>query len=224
VVSGTPLVPALYAAEVGHSRRSPLRHKFRYRAGYWLVDFDHLPPRRGVARWFAQIRHEDHMDIRRILEERGMVATRILLLTGVRSFGYVFDPISVFWCYEHGATPTAIVAEVHNTYGDRHAYVLDDHASGEGRVAKAMYVSPFNSTPGTYHIRVSEPGTTIEVSVTLERPDEAPFVATLRARRQPFTTLAVARTAFCYSSWRTRFLIQWQGLRLWRRGLVVQPR
>jgi DUF1365 family protein len=224
VVTDPPQVPALYTAEVGHSRRSPLRNEFRYRSGYWLVDLDHLPSRRGLARWCAQVRSEDHVDIRQILGEHGIVAARILMLTGARSFGYAFDPLSVFWCYDGTDTPCAVVAEVHNTYGDRHAYLLEGDATRGARVPKAMFVSPFNPVDGSYRIRVSEPGATVEVSVTLERPGEEPFVATLRARRQPFTSKAVRRTAFRYSSWRTRLLIQWRGLRLWGRGLAVQSR
>jgi DUF1365 family protein len=224
VVTDPPQVPALYAAEVGHSRHSPLRNEFRYRSAYWLVDLDHLPSRRGLARWCAQVRSEDHMDLRRVLGEHGIVAARILMLTGARSFGYAFDPLSVFWCYDGGETLCAVVAEVHNTYGDRHAYLLERDATGEARVPKAMFVSPFNRVDGSYRIRVSQPGATVDVSVRLERPGEEPFVATLRARRQPFTAMAVTRTAFRYSSWRTRILVQWQGLHLWGRGLAVRPR
>jgi uncharacterized protein len=223
-VTDSPQVPVLYAAAVGHSRRSPLRHTFRYRSAYWLVDLDHPPSRRGLARWCAQVRSEDHVDVRQFLGQHGIVAARILMLTGARTFGYAFDPLSVFWCYDGGGTPCAVVAEVHNTYGDRHAYLLESDATGEARVPKAMVVSPFNPVDGSYRIRVSEPGATVDVSVRLDRPGEDPFVATLQARRRPFTAVAVARTALRYSSWRTRLLIQWQGLRLWRRGLPVQSR
>ena len=99
-MSTLPELPALYEAEVTHARRTPLRHQFTYRASYWLVDFDQLPQPQGFARWFARIRRGDHMDIRRLLESRGIAASRIVMLTGARTLGYVFNPITVFWCYD----------------------------------------------------------------------------------------------------------------------------
>jgi DUF1365 family protein len=162
------------------------------------------------------------MDIRRVLEEHGIDAARIVMLSGVRTLGYVFDPISVFWCYDESGAACATVAEVHNTYGGRHAYVLDAH--GEATVEKKMYVSPFNPVEGSYRIHVGEPGASIAVTVTLERPGEAPFVATLHGTRQPVTPWSVVRSVLGSSGVRTRLLIQWQALRLWHRGLTVQPR
>jgi DUF1365 family protein len=146
------------------------------------------------------------------------------MLSGARTLGYVFNPITVFWCYDASGAQCAVVVEVHNTYGDRHAYVLEPDAGGEASVAKALYVSPFNPVEVPYRIKVEEPGSSVGISVTLERRGEEPFVATLRGRRRPTTPRTVLRTALCHSAARTRVLIQWQGLRLWRRGLEVQPR
>jgi DUF1365 family protein len=224
MVSESPQVPALYTADIEHARRSPLRHAFTYRASYWLVDFDRLPQLRGAAHWCAQIRARDHMDIRRLVAERGLAATRMVMLTGARNFGYVFNPITIFWCYDENDEISAVVAEVHNTYGERHAYVLEPDPSASTHVPKEMYVSPFNPVDGAYRISVSEPGRHVRVSVTLERPGAEPFVATLRASRQKLTAIAAVRSALRHSGVRTRLLIQWQGLRLWHRGLAVQPR
>jgi DUF1365 family protein len=217
-------VPALYVADVAHSRRSPLVHRFRYRASYWLVDFDDLPHLRGVTRWCTGVRKQDHVDVRGFLEEQGIAAVRVVMLSGARSFRYAFDPISVFWCYDGSDTQCAVVAEVHNTYGGRHAYLLDPDADGEAQIEKAMYVSPFNDTAGTYRIRVSPPTATVSVSVSLEREGEEPFVATLQGTRRPLTARSALASMLRHSSVRTRVLIQWEAIRLWRRGLTVQPR
>ena len=219
-----PELPALYEADVTHARHSPLRNQFSYGASFWLVDFDQLPQPRGYVRWFARIRRRDHMDIRSVLEERGIAASRVVMLTGARTFGYAFNPITVFWCYDEADAQCAVVTEVHNTYGDRHAYVLEPNAGDDSKVAKVMYVSPFNAVEGSYRIKVDPPGPTVGISVTLERKGEAPFVATLRGRRQPINPKTVIRSAMRHSGVRTRLLIQWQGLRLWGRGLKVQPR
>ena len=209
---------------MAHARRTPLRHAFSYRASYWLVDFDHLPQPRGFCGLFARVRSTDHLDVRRLLDENGVAASRVVMLSGARTFGYVFNPITVFWCYDEADAPCAVVIEVHNTYGDRHAYLLEPDAEGEASVAKAMYVSPFNPIDGTYRIKVDAPGSSVGVTVTLERRGEEPFVATLRGQRQPTTQWAVLRSALRHSAARTRMLILWQGLRLWHRGLKVQPR
>jgi hypothetical protein len=217
-------LPALYEVDVTHDRRSPLRHRFSYRASYWLVDFDQLPQPRGFRGLFVRVSSTDHLDVRRLLAEKGIEPSRVVMLSGARTFGYVFNPITVFWCYDEADVQCAVVIEVHNTYGDRHAYVLEPNAEGEADVAKAMYVSPFNSVDGTYWIRVDAPGSSVGVTVTLERRGEEPFVATLRGQRRPMTPRAVLWSAVRHSAARTRMLIQWQGLRLWHRGLKVQPR
>ena len=74
----------------------------------------------------------------------------------------------------------AVLAEVHNTYGGRHVYLLRPDTQGRSEVNKEMYVSPFYLVDGSYDIRVSEPGATVSVTVTLRREDDAPFVATMR--------------------------------------------
>jgi DUF1365 family protein len=224
VVGPDLVVPALYDADVVHARRAPLRHTFRYRSSYWLVDFDQLPQPNGVAGWFVRIRRDDHLDIRQLLADHGIDATRVVMLTGARTLGYAFNPISLFWCYDHAGASCAVVAEVHNTYGGRHAYVLRPGADGESTVDKEMYVSPFNPVEGSYRIRAGEPAASVRVSVTLERPGQEPFVAVLHGTRRPITLRSVARAAFRHSGGRTRLLIQWQALGLWRRGLKVQPR
>jgi hypothetical protein len=224
MVSRDVVVPALYEAEVVHSRRSPLIHRFAYRTTYWLVDFDELPRQRGIARWCTAIRKQDHVDIRGFLKDHGVAAARVVMLTGARSFGYTFDPISVFWCYDDADAQCAVVAEVHNTYGGRHAYLLEFDTRGDAEIEKAMPVSPFNGMGGTYRIRTSTPTSNVSVRVSLEREGQEPFVASLRGTRRPLTRTSALASMLRHSSVRTRILIQWEALRLWRRGLRVQPR
>jgi DUF1365 family protein len=224
VVAPAPAVPALYEAEVTHVRRTPLRHAFGYRDSYWLVDFDDLPQPRGIAGWLGRLQRDDYLDVRRLLRQSGIDPARILVLSAGRTLGYSFNPLSVFWCYDDAGARCAVVAEVHNTYGERHAYVLRPDAAGWATVEKEMYVSPFNPAHGSYRIQVGEPSSSVLVSVTLERPGMAPFVASLRGTRRPITPWRVVRAVLGHSGARTRTLIQWQALRLWRRGLEVQPR
>ena len=217
-------VPALYNCVVTHSRRKPLTNRFRYRTAYWLVDMDRMPQPPGAIGLLAQVRAEDHLDVRTFLSDNGVAADRVFMLTTARTLGYVFNPISVFWAYDQAGTCTAVVAEVHNTYGGRHAYLIHPDREGYAEADKALYVSPFYPLDGRYQIHVGEPGETVSLSVTLRRDGDDPFVATLRGLRRPVTAANVLRMALWYPSARTTALIRWQGIRLWWKGLELQPR
>jgi DUF1365 family protein len=218
------LLPALYSTEVAHTRRTPITNHFRYRASYWLVDFDQLPSPRGILGHLARFEPGDHSDVRAFLAARGIGADRIVMLAMARTLGYVFNPISVFWCYDATGARVAVLAEVHNTYGGRHTYLLQPDEQGRSEVDKAMYVSPFNLVDGSYDIRVSEPGPSLSVSVTLRRVHEEPFVATLRGEWCSANRLNVVKASLVYPALRATILIHWQAVRLWFRGLKVQPR
>ena len=218
--------PALYEVSIGHRRVAPIGNSFRYRSYMWAFDLERPPRLPRWARPLAEWRPADHVDIRASLAAHGVEAERITVLTNLRVLGYVFNPISVYWCYDRAGELVAHVAEVHNTYGGRHAYVLPRDAQGEHLVSKAMHVSPFYAVDGCYRIRISEPTETVSVSVTLERDGQEPFRARLTGRRVPASARNLARNIVRYPAapLRGRALIQLQGLRLWRRGLEVQPR
>ena len=78
---------------------------------------------------------------------------RILMAAHPRAFGHCFNPISVFWCFDGDGRPAGTVVEVHNTYGDRHAYLVHPDAQGRARTDKQMYVSPFHGVDGTLRAR-----------------------------------------------------------------------
>jgi hypothetical protein len=217
--------PALYDVTIRHTRTAPIRNAFRYRSFCWLVDADAPPRLPWPARWLATFDPRDHVDVHETLRESGIEASRLLLLTNARVLGYVFNPLSVYWCYS-GEELTAVVAEVHNTYGGRHAYVLRPDANGRAEIDKALYVSPFYPVDGRYEINVPEPGDRLAVSITLDRGDGEPFSATMTGVRRPATVRSLLGRWLRYpwAPLRVTALIRWQGIRLWRRGLEVVPR
>jgi hypothetical protein len=220
----TVRVPALYDVTVMHSRQAPVVNRFRYRAAYWLIDFDNLPARQGLVTRLVRFERGDHEDIREFLSARGVRAERILMLAMARSFGHIFNPISVFWCYGDDEHVAAVLAEVHNTYGGRHIYYLEPVDHGYVTVEKEMYVSPFYPVDGHYDIRVSAPSETVSISVTLRREGDPPFVATLHGTRRHAGLASLMRHSLRWPALRVSLLIRWQAVRLWRRGLRVQPR
>ncbi|HEX3822840.1 MAG TPA: DUF1365 domain-containing protein [Mycobacteriales bacterium] len=226
-----------YATVVSHARQSPLRNRFRYRTASWLVDLDRLPRMPAGLRWLASFEARDHIGeasqpLRANLEAVlaadavDIAGGRIVMLTNARAFGHVFNPISVHWCYDADDDLAAVIAEVHNTYGDRHAYLLRPDAEGrvDEVIDKAMYVSPFNPVDGQYRIAVSPPGERVSVSVTLMRTGQLAFVATLQGTRRPPTRAVVAAIMTAATSLRVSTLIRYQGVRLYLRGLRVEPR
>ena len=80
------------------------------------------------------------------------------MAANARAFGNGFNPISVFWCFDDAGALAGVIVEVHNTYGDRHAYLVHPDEQGRATTDKAMYVSPFHGTDGSYEIAVPVPG------------------------------------------------------------------
>jgi DUF1365 family protein len=222
--------PSLYRVRIGHRREAPVSNRFQNSSYMWHFDID-APPRlprflRPLAQWRPS---RDHLDVRSLLTAEGLPSTRVEVLTNLSVLGYVFNPISVYWAYDADDRLVAHVAEVHNTYGGRHAYVMkvdDSDGDQERVVSKAMYVSPFYPVDGSYRIRISDPSERVRVSVILERPGGDTFRASMSGRRVTATAAQLLRSfvRFPAAPLRGRVLIQLQGLRLWRRGLEVQPR
>jgi len=141
------------------------------------------------------------------------------MAANARALGYCFNPISVFWCFDHARRLAGAIVEVHNTYGGRHAYLVHPDERGRARVGKALYVSPFHGTDGWYDVRVPVPGDDLLVAVTLHTDDGATFTASLDGRRTDVSPRRAAPAALRGSA-----LIRAHGIALWLRRLPVQPR
>jgi DUF1365 family protein len=228
---------AIYDTRVAHVRHVPKRNAFRHRSYSWLVDIDRLPSPPPGLRALAQFRPADHLgspdrtvrqNVDAFLRLHGidLRGGRVLLLANARVLGYVFNPLSVYWCHDTDGTLVAVIAEVHNTYGERHAYLLRPDADGRVEFAKEFYVSPFYPVDGRYVMSLPEPGESVAITVVLHRGEAKPFVATVRGVRTPAGTRALLRSALRVP-WVTLTVaaqIRLQGLRLWARRIPVVPR
>jgi predicted NAD/FAD-binding protein/DUF1365 family protein len=221
----------VYRTLIRHTRRRPFTRTFEALSHTWLVDLDDLPDH-GVAGRFEARDHlgDPGRSIRANLEEflaaRGVQLSggRILMAAHARAFGYCFNPISVFWCLDDDGHPVATVVEVHNTYGDRHAYLVQPDERGRARVPKAMYVSPFHGTDGTYDLAVPLPGDRLHVAVSLRSDDGAVFSASLTGTRTHGGTARRQAWRAAPAALRGSLLIRVHGVRLWARRLPVRPR
>lgn len=237
-----PETPALYEAEVSHRRLERLDYGFTHRLYLWLVDLDDLPRLPVWLRPLARFRSADHCvdgmgsdpersikgNLEAFLAGHGvdLHGGRVLMLAHARVLGYVFNPLTLYWCHDHDGAPVCVVAEVHNTYGGRHRYLLDVDPHGRARVDKDFYVSPFFTVDGEYRMRVPEPGGTLDVAIALRREGATAFGATLRGTRRPAGVRGVLRAALRHP-WVTLHgsaAIRRHGITLWRRGVPVVPR
>ncbi|WP_441247424.1 DUF1365 domain-containing protein [Kitasatospora sp. McL0602] len=232
-----PWGAALYDCRIAHARTTPLRHAFRHRTHLWLVDLDALPRLSAPLRPLARFRAADHpgdprLTLRQNLdrylagERIDLEGGRVLMLTQARCLGYVFNPLTVYWCHGPDGQPVCTVAEVHNTYGGHHRYLLRPDAAGRASTAKELYVSPFFPVDGDYRMRLPEPGERLALTIHLDRPGGRAFTATVHGTRSPADPAGLLRAVLRHPlpTLAVALHIRLQGIRLLLRGLPVQPR
>lgn len=226
--------PRLVRTRIRHVRRAPLHHEFSYRSYSWLVDLDRLPRLPACAGFRAR----DHLgepgagiraNVDGYLAAHGidLAGGRVLMLANARVLGFVFNPLTVYWCHPAGGAPACVIAEVHNTYGGRHRYLLRTDAAGNATVAKTFYVSPFHPVAGHYRLHLPEPTDRLAAVVSLHDPAGTPvFTATMTGPVRAATTRTVLWTLLTapLAPQLVALRIRWQGIRLWSRGLPVIPR
>lgn len=217
-----PPVPAtgVYDTTIRHTRRRPFRRAFTHRSHTWLVDLDHLPRGFDARDHLGDPARSIRDNLASFLRLEGVElgSGKVWMAAHRRALGYCFNPISVFWAFPEDVRP-CVVVEVHNTYGDRHAYLVHPDAAGRARTDKAMYVSPFHGTDGWYDLAVPVPRERIDVAVTLHSDDGAVFSASLSGTRSTHGALRAAPAAL-----RGALLIRLHGIALWLRRLPVRPR
>ncbi len=173
-----------------------MRRAFCYGSYLWLVDLDRLPRLPLPLRPLAGFAAGDHLgdpeapsiraNVDSYLAANGLdlAGGRVLMLANARTFGYVFNPLTVFWCFDAGGALAAVLAEVHNTHGERHVYRLQPDDGFVAGAVKEFYVSPFLPMRGRYLMRLPVPGESLRLGVTLLTEDETTLVAGVRGRRR----------------------------------------
>lgn len=234
---------SLYLGQVMHARLKPSSHRFVYRVFMILVDLDQIG-RTAKPRWFSFNRfnllsffNSDHGSpghgglrghIDRHLKNAGIEdrADRILLLCYPRVLGYVFNPISIYFCYL-GNRPLALIYEVRNTFGGRHHYVQPVSPSQVSEAGirqdckKAMYVSPFLGPDMHYDFRIAPPGRAVHIRI-LERDREGPILsATFAGARAPFTSSRILSLCASIPLMTLKVIagIHYEAVRLWLKGI-----
>jgi DUF1365 family protein len=233
----------LYPGEVMHARLRPFGHRFVYRVFSMLIDLDRLDELGRMSTLFsvnkanlASFHESDHVErdgesIRafadRLLEGAGLEpAARILLLAYPRIFGYVFNPISVYFAYDGECRLIALIYEVRNTFGQRHSYVAPigpgelSAAGVRQRRTKLFHVSPFIDMGACYHFRVLPPGKVVRLRIHETEGGEPLLAATFAGQAKMLTTraLAICLLKIPFMTWKITAGIHWEALKLWLKG------
>lgn len=241
---------ALYPGWLSHRRHGPRHHAFRYGMFMVLLDLAELGDVfRGRWLWstsraaLARFDRRDHFGdpavpldkaVRDLVERESgrRPAGPVQLLTHLRYFGYVFNPVSFYFCFDApGGDVTAVVAEVTNTpWNERHCYVLAPSREGEWLVArsgKMMHVSPFQPMALEYEWRFRVDAHSLRIAMAL-RPAGEPgalplFHAFTSLDRKPINTRSLAATLvrFPWMTLKVIAAIHWEALRLWLKRVPI---
>ena len=240
----------LYVGRVMHHRLQPKRHRFVYRVFTLLLDIDrldHLDRRLSLLSVdkhnLFSFRSKDHGPrngdplrpwVEAELGRAGIAGqpTTIRLLAMPRFLGYVFNPLSIYYCFDADERLFAVVYEVKNTFGEQHPYVLAvDHESGSDNVVqqqcdKDFYVSPFIEAEASYRFRLNKPNDRLNVLIREEIESGPLLVASLIGNRRPLGDLELVRQAFLHPFLTQKVIasIHVEALRLWLKGIRLQPR
>lgn len=235
-------IGALYVGDVWHERASVVAHAFRYRTYMHLFDLDEVARINRAFRLIGYNRarpvalHDrDHLDGRPLREAvEAVVAAhghawpggRVQLLTHCRVAGYVFNPVSFFYCFDRRDRLALVVAEVNNTYGERHVYVLPVDGGTVPSEKKAFHVSPFFGLDGTYHFSVPPPADTVDVGIDLTVGAARQFRARLRLEKKRLSDGAVLAALLRYPLVTAQVMaaIHVEALRLWWKGVPFRDK
>lgn len=247
-MSGVGDAPAiLYRMRVMHARHQPFAHRFEYRIWTLLLDIDRVAEVAARSRLFAadragivSFRTRDHgardgSPIRPWIEAHlaahgmGDCAARIRLLAMPRVAGYVFNPISIYFCDRADGSPGAVLYEVKNTFGDQHGYLtrLSGEAPWQHGADKILHVSPFIGMAARYGFTLSRPAERFAIAIEETDGEGAPLLtATMAGRGVAMTdrALAGALAAMPLVTAKTMAAIHWQALKLWRKGARFHSR
>ncbi|WP_295311792.1 DUF1365 domain-containing protein [Roseobacter sp.] len=229
-----------------HGRKGDITNAFRYSVDYVLFDAEADLDTPGLfarnGRGVTAVNDRDHGGtpgegrgaqwVRDVLEQHQITGVaRIELLAQPRVLGHVFNPVSFWLCRNGTGELITVIAEVSNTFGDRHSYLCchpDQRPISPGdtlQARKVFHVSPFQPVEGGYTFRFDITKERIGIWIDYAR-EGGGLIATLTGKRRPLSNTVILKSALCrpFGARRVLALIHWQAFRLWLRGALYRPR
>lgn len=226
-----------------HNRFSPKKHRFHYNLFMWWLDLDELETLSKSNRFVSynrfnlfSIYDKDHLlgetnsppikeNIIKYIQSNGLSwdGGKIYLLTNLRTVGYLFNPVSIYFCFDKNGQPLCSIAEVGNTYYEMKAYLIKDFADGmfSLKIPKHFYVSPFANLDDEFHFQLQIPDQKLNIKIDDYRAGERFFISTLTGVKKELTssTALLAFIRFPMMTLQVIFLIHWQALKLWMKKI-----
>lgn len=228
----------LYECTIMHDRHAPKRYKFVHKVFMFYLDLDELPQLSRFSRLLGynqrrvyDFRDKDHIscgfpsvkeNILGFLKTRGVEEKihRIQLLTNVRTFGYIFNPVSFYFCFDSRGNPVCVVSEIGNTFGELKYFYLGpekkDVKAFSGRQVKYYYISPFTDLDNQMDFRIQVPDERLNITIDTLKNGEKFFWSSMTGPRKALTTANLLWYTIKYP-WVTLkviFLIHWHAAML----------
>lgn len=238
----------IYAGRVVHKRLAPVPHAFSYRVFALCLDVDEIDSLDEALRLFSHNRRNllsfrdcdmgDGGEVpigekaRRQLSDAGLsrFGARIELVCYPRVLGYVFNPLSVYFCRDEGGRVGAIIYEVTNTFGERKSYLVEaeskDAAVLAQSCAKELYVSPYTGALGSYHFHMVAPGERVLIGVAFREAGRPVLKTHFRGDRIALSDRTIAATLVRYPLMTLKVIsaIHVEAARLWAKGVPLVSR
>lgn len=229
---------SLYECSVMHHRKLPVRHRFQYRLFMFCLDLDEIDRLSKSRRFLSRNRwnlfsfnDRDHLqrghdavkeNIIDLLRSEGInhEIGKIFLITHLRTFGYVFNPVSFYFCFDRSGKPLCAVAEVGNTFGETKPYIArfmnGDEKTFRMFEQKFFYISPFVSLDAFMDFRLTIPDERLNIRIDDVEKEERFLVTTLVGKRRPLTDarLLLYSLRFPLVTLQVIFKIHWQAFLL----------
>ena len=234
----------LYECVVRHHRLAPKENRFTYKVFLFYLDLDEIPVLCKNLKGFSHNRFNlysfwdrDHLTLSKNSDIKQNLALylaqhgvdfptdgKAVLLTLPRVLGYIFNPVSFYFCFDGAGVPLCAVAQVGNTFGEMKPYFLaapDSNGAFCLRTPKHFYVSPFSSLDLEFEFRLRLPGEQLNIHIDDWQGKNKVLLSSLTGTQLPLTTahLAWLTLKFPLVTLKVIFLIHWQALRLWLKRL-----
>ncbi|MEM8770525.1 MAG: DUF1365 domain-containing protein [Pseudomonadota bacterium] len=236
--------PALvYEGVVAHARLKPVLHKFRYNVFSFFMDLDRFEETAADLRWFSldrfnlfSFRQRDHGaakgerladHVRSLLDEAGTPCRgRIFMLAYPRMLGFVFNPLTIYYCHNEQGDLRAVLYEVRNTFGGRHCYLIPFEGGDTIRQTadKLFHVSPFMDMDLIYDFELTRPGKNLQVVVNTSDDEGPVLTASFAGKAHALSDAKLVSLFFGYPLMTMKVIagIHWEAFRLLAKGLRLK--